>query len=322
MKSSSVSSAGSPRILIVGAGAIGGFYGAKLAQAGARVWTVVRSDYQTVASQGFRIASPMGDFTFHPEQVLRSAAQADFQPDYILVATKVLPEVGTADLIRPAVSEGTTIVLIQNGIEIELPVAEAFPKNELISGLAYIAISRSGPGQILHQDFGRLTIGVYPNGISDRARLLKELLERVGIPCEIKQDIIAARWEKLLWNAPFNPISVLAGGVDTREILSNDVAATLVRKVMREVCDIAASAGHSLPRTLIEQYIENTAAMKPYKTSMLQDYNARRPVEVEAILGNAIRIAARANVHVPHLEMLYALLKLADEKNRSAKVLG
>jgi 2-dehydropantoate 2-reductase len=306
----------------VGAGAIGGFYGGKLAQAGAHVSTVVRSDYQVVVSQGFRITSSLGDFTFRPERVLRSAAEADYRPDFILVATKVLPQVSTADLIRPAVGEGTTIVLIQNGIEIESSVAEAFPNNELISGLAFIAVSRSGPGRIHHQDFGRLTIGVYPTGTSDRARLLKGLLESVGVSCEITPDIAAARWEKLLWNAPFNPISVLAGAVDTREILSNEAATALVRKVMEDVCAIAASTGHELPESIIERYIENTAAMKPYKTSMLRDYEAKRPLEVEAMLGNAIRIAARTDVHVPHLQTLYALLKLSDEKNRSAGTPG
>jgi 2-dehydropantoate 2-reductase len=305
------------RILVVGAGAIGGFYGGKLAQAGCRVSVVSRSDYEVVKSEGIAVTSALGDFRFIPEKVIREVAEYGEPPDYILVGTKVVPETDTVKLIRPVVGPGTAIVLIQNGVEIEQPIAEAFPQNEIISGLAFIAVSRIGPGRIHHQAYGRLTLGLYPSGSSEKAARLAELLESTGVPAELTMDVVTARWRKLVWNAPFNPVSVLGGGVDTTMILGNPEAARLIRKVMEEVCLVAKATGHELPPTVIQENIDGTLAIKPYKTSMLLDFEAGRPMEVEAILGNGVRAARREGVAVPHMESLYALLLLADQKNRS-----
>ena len=118
-----------------------------------------------------------------------------------------------------------------------------------------------------------------------------------------------------MWNAPFNPISVLGGGIDTKAILENQESIKLVRDVMEEVISIAHKSGYDLSESLIEKNIEDTIKMKPYKTSMLLDYENKRPLEVEVILGNAVRIARRVNLHVPKLESLYALLLLIDRNN-------
>lgn len=306
-----------PRILVVGAGAIGGFYGGKLAQAGGRVSVVSRSDYEAVKAEGIRATSILGDFSFSPEKVLRHAGEYGETPDYILVGIKVVPEADTVELIRPVVGPETVIVLIQNGVEIEQPIAHAFPQNEIVSGLAFIGVSRIAPGRIHHQAYGRLTLGRYPAGRSDRAEKLAQLLESSGIPCELTLNVVAARWQKLVWNAPFNPISVLGGGLDTSTMLESPEVARLIRRVMEEVCLIAKATGHELPSSVIDQNIEGTRAIDPYKTSMLLDFEAGRPVEVEAILGNAVRAARREGVAVPHMESLYALLLMADQKNRS-----
>jgi 2-dehydropantoate 2-reductase len=124
-----------PRVLVVGTGAIGGYYGGRLAQAGARVSVVSRSDYDVVRDNGIQVKSFLGDFKYRPEQVLRRASEYDCRADYIIVATKVLPEVDVYELIREAVGPETTIVLIQNGIEIEGPFVKAFPDNEVISAV-------------------------------------------------------------------------------------------------------------------------------------------------------------------------------------------
>lgn len=139
-----------PHVLIVGAGAIGSYYGGRLQQAGARVSVVCRSDYDFVRRDGIRIASHDGDFHFTPDAVVRSVEEAPGAVDYLVVTTKVLPEINVAEMIRPAVSPQTSLVLLQNGINIETPVHEAFPENLLISALAFICVSRVAPGHVVH----------------------------------------------------------------------------------------------------------------------------------------------------------------------------
>lgn len=295
-------------ILVVGAGAVGGYYGGRLAQAGARVSVVARSDYEVVEKEGIHIESPAGDFHFRPHRVLRSATAFGGFPDVILVGLKVLKEIRTADLIRDVVGPKTAVLLIQNGVDIEPPVAEAFPENEILSGLAFICVHRTAPGKVLHQDYGRLVLGRYPGGPSETAQRLAAMFRRSGVPCEVTEDVVTARWQKLVWNAPFNPMSVLCGGASTQEMLGHEETTRLVRAVMEEVCAVAAATGHPLPPDIVEGMIADTRKMTPYKTSMLLDFEAGRPMEVEAILGNAVRIARSLRVPVPRMETLYALL--------------
>jgi 2-dehydropantoate 2-reductase len=308
-----------PRILVVGTGAIGGFYGGKLAQAGASVSTLCRSDYELVKSKGITVTSTLGNFHFTPEKVIRDLGEYGPPPDYILVGLKVLPEIDTVEIIKEVVGPETAIVLLQNGVEIEEPVARAFPDNEIISGLAFICATRTSPGHIDHTDFGRLVIGRFPAGKSAKAEELATLFNDSGVVCDLSEDVATARWRKLVWNAPFNPISVLGGGVDTKTMVENPESLELARNVMEEVCLIATAAGHPLPGEVVQQNIDGTRAMAPYKSSMLVDFEAARPMEVEAILGNGLRVAKRHGVSAPHMESLYGLLKLVDSKIRKEK---
>jgi 2-dehydropantoate 2-reductase len=306
-----------PRILVVGSGAVGGFYGGKLAQAGAHVAVLCRSDYEIVKTKGIQMKSIHGDFHFSPEKVIRDVTEYGSPPDYILVGLKVLPEIKIPEIIKQVVGDDTTIVLLQNGIEIEESVAQAFPNNELISGLAFICVTRTRPGQIDHIDFGRLVIGRYLRGTSARVVELANLFSNGGVPCDITEDVITDRWRKLVWNAPFNPISVLGGGLDTKTMVENPESLKLASQVMGEVCRIAEAAGHPLPEGVTQENIDGTRKMTPYKTSMLVDFEAGRPMEIEAILGNALRVAKRHDVSAPHMESLYRLLKLVEIKNRT-----
>jgi 2-dehydropantoate 2-reductase len=308
-----------PSILVVGTGAIGGFYGGKLAQAGARVATLCRSDYETVKSEGIRITSTYGNFHFVPEKVIRDLKEYGSTPDYLLVGLKVLPEINTADILKEVVGPDTAIVLLQNGVEIEGPVARAFPNNQIISGLAFICVTRTDPGHIDHVDFGRLVIGRFPAGKADKADKLAAIFNDSGVPCTVSENVVTDRWRKLVWNAPFNPISVLAGGADTKTMVDNPESLELARKVMEEVCRIAEAVGHPLPAGVVEENIEGTRRMSPYKSSMLVDFEAGRPMEVEAILGNGIRAAKRHNLAVPYMESLYGILKLVDKKIREQR---
>lgn len=306
-----------PKILVIGAGAIGAYYGARLAQAGADVSVVVRSDYEGLIEKGgYTIQSHQGDFSFKPSQILKTPGDFQGTADYVIVATKVLPGSDTSELLKDVVSETTTIVLLQNGVEIEEPVQRAFPDTEIISGLCFICVSRVQPGVIDHQDYGHLIIGTYPRGITERTQLLDGLFNRAGVQCEVSDHVLQARWMKLVWNAPYNPISVLAGGVDTQVIMANPNSAKLVRDVMEEVYAIAKASDAGFDYSVLQQNIDRTLKMCAYKPSMLLDYEAGREMEVESILGNAVKAARRVKVATPHMDSIYALIQLVNKANQ------
>ncbi|OHD63905.1 MAG: hypothetical protein A2176_09060 [Spirochaetes bacterium RBG_13_51_14] len=147
---------------------------------------------------------------------------------------------------------------------------------------------------------------------------MARLFSKSVVPCEIETDIVTARWKKLLWNGPFTPISVLGGGITTAEMIKSPSAVGLAVRVMEEILILAEKTGHPIHRFIIEKILENTRTMTPSRTSMVQDYDRKLPMEVEAILGNTVRIAERNGVSVPYIESLYALLKLVDAQNRSS----
>lgn len=303
------------KILIIGAGAIGGFYGALLAKAGADVAVVCRSDYDTVCHHGYRIQSNnLGNWTFMPSQILKNAADYQGQADYIILCTKITAESNRVKLIQDAVSDSTAIVFIQNGIEIEQELIQAFPTNEIISGLAFICCNRIKPGVIHHLAYGKLTLGNLNNTSikQDKSQHLSHLIKQADVESITTENIITSRWLKCLWNAAFNPLSVLSDGLSTAEILNSQEA--LVRTIMDEVCTIAQACGHPLPSDSIDINIQNTNAMPPYKTSMLLDYECYRPMEIEAILGNTLNAAKRHQINCPTLNVIYALMKLKELK--------
>lgn len=297
-------------ILVIGAGAVGAYFGGRLAQAGASVSVVCRSDYDAVVRDGYQIKSIAGDFVFKPSQVCREAADYQGRADYIIVAVKALPWIDVPTLLKPVVHADATVLLLQNGVEIESPLLEAFPNIDLASGIAYIGVTRCGDGHIEHKGSGKLTIGKYPAELQPSAKLCKlsALFESVNVGCEISSDIRSARWCKLVWNAPFNPISVLGGGIDTRQIMNDSKLVELSEQVMREVAAAGNACGACVPDEHVDNMLEYTRKFPAYKTSMLVDYENGRPLEVEVILGNAVRAADAHGVDVPHLKSLYALL--------------
>lgn len=299
------------KVLVAGAGAIGAFYGALLAKAGCEVSVLCRSGFEAVKQHGFQIIShDLGQWQFMPDQVLQNAADYQGNPDYILVCTKVIPEIDRAALIEPAVKANTAIVLVQNGIAIEKDMQTAFPWHEIISGLAFICCNQTSPGVIHHLAYGRLMLGNWPVSASEKTLQLSQWFNQAGIECTTTENIVAGRWQKCVWNAPFNPLSVLSGGLPTLAILQTQEA--FVRAVMQEVFDTAKALGYTLPSDIIDSNIERTYNMPPYKTSMLLDFEHGRPMETEAILGNAVRAAQSIGQPCPRLQSLYALMQLRE----------
>ena len=305
-------------VLIVGAGAVGALFGSALARQGARVSVVCRSDFEAVSREGYHIHSPVfGDHRFRPAYVYRNVPECREPLDYLLLTSKVLENVDRAALIRPAVGPGTVIVLIQNGVDIEPPIAAAFPDNELLSSLAFVAVGRSAPGQVHHLSLGSLILGRYPSGVTPAAQTLAAAFEAGKVPCKLTENVIGARWQKAVWNAVFNPISILGGVLDTNAMLRTDAEVAFVRSAMQEVCDVAQAAGYPQSPNLVEQMLATTRAMPAYKSSMALDYENRRPMEIEAILGNTVRAARKVGVATPKLDAMYALAKMVAGKRES-----
>lgn len=298
------------KVLVIGTGAVGSFYAAQLAKQGVEVSVLARSDYEIVKSEGIKISSAEGVYHLQPAQVVRNASELKEKPDYALLCVKVVEGADRVGLLKDALSPHTTIVLISNGVNIEAEIAAAYPQQEIISGLAFIAVTRTAPGKIWHQAYGKLTLGNYPKGLSDKALRLCETFEASGIPCLATENLTTARWQKCVWNAAFNPVSVLSGGLDTLQILT--LQESYIRTIMAEVCAIASATGHPLSNDVIETNIASTLAIDPYRTSMLLDFEAGRPMETEAILGNTVRQGRQLGVSIPHLESLYALMKLRE----------
>ena len=199
--------------------------------------------------------------------------------------------------------------MLQNGIHIEKKWQEKFPNHHLISILAFVCVAKNSPTTIKHQDYGRLIIGDFPSDISPKTLSLIELFQKSGVEVETSKNIQTQRWKKLVWNAAFNPISVVSGGFNTEQILKNSETSNLAHQIMQEICVLAKLDSCELQEDIIEKTVELTKKMKPYKTSMLLDFEEKRPMEIEAILGNALRFAKEKSAKTPYLERVYDLIK-------------
>jgi len=249
---------------------------------------------------------------------------------------KALPEqYNISEMVSPLLerSPETCVVLIQNGIMIE----KGFPpETPILSVVAYVGVSQTSSAVIEHKALGKLNFGGYTSPelpkekreayqalLSRRIAEFSDLLKKGGVEHEINENIQLTRWHKIMWNASFNPVSILAGGVDTKALLSNPELERLIRELMEEIQEVALTLlgrkEQGFPPELwsIEKYLEVTRGMPPYKPSMLLDHESRRPMEVEAILGNALREARAANVQTPRLQAVYSLISSVQKINLS-----
>jgi len=309
------------RVLVLGAGALGAFYGAVLARAGCSVAVVARSGIEEIRRVGYRVDSPLGDLSFKPERVLAAGEALDAPPDYVLVALKLVPGTDRIALLAPYRKEKPAIVLIQNGIAIEDEVAAAYPDQALVSCVAYAAASRESPAHIVHNSkFTRLILGPWPRGASRAAAdRLADLVNTGGANAVVTEDITGERWKKCAWNTVYNPISAL-GGLGTRAILSGEEQTAFVRGAIGEVCAVAAADGYPLAPDTVEKQLAGTRSLPDIVSSMGQDWRAGRPLEIEPILGNVVRIARRLGVAIPRLEALYALALMAQAQSLASSL--
>ncbi|KAI8073449.1 2-dehydropantoate 2-reductase [Gilbertella persicaria] len=308
-----------PRILNVGTGAVGAIYSWRLAKS-CLVTTVCRSNYEIIRQHGFQIDSAkFGKDIFRPHKVVRHVSECVSEEpyDYILVTMKALPECyNVADIIAPAVSEKTTIVLIQNGLGVEEPIIERFPNNPIVSIVAYIGTSQTGLGQIKMVGKESLVVGKYHAAKTDsdkQREALIELFKKGDVDVQVVDDVERVRWQKLFWNAAFSPVCAMTG-MNTTECLNNPEAMKSVKKVMGEVIDAAIANGydfnHDEQMNIMISRTEATA--QNYKPSMQLDKERSSPMEIEVILGTPLKRAKAKGLNVPFLESIHALCSAAN----------
>jgi 2-dehydropantoate 2-reductase len=296
-----------PRIAVVGGGAIGGYYGGRLAEHGHDVHFLLRSDFAQVRDHGLQIISPDGDAHLHVSCANRAQ---DIGPcDLVIIGIKATSNDALPALLPPLMHEGTLLLLLQNGLGGDEFLAQHFGAERVLGGLCFVCINRTAPGVIHHLAQGRITLGEFNGTPRDRTRQIAEMFQSSKVDCKLEQSLAAARWHKLVWNIPFNGLSVVAGGLDTAAILADAGLEKLVRELMTEVMEGARRLGHTLPEHLADAMIANTKPMQAYKTRSLLDFEAGRELEIEPIWGEPCRRAQAAGATVPRLEMLYELLR-------------
>jgi 2-dehydropantoate 2-reductase len=304
-----------PRVLLFGAGGVGTIYLWLLSKV-ASPTAVCRSNYSVAKNDGFIINSSIFgqniNFKPHVFRNCEEAAASDAKPfDYIVVSSKAIP--GTVPkLIAPAVTPGhTAIVLLQNGISIEDEYAQAFPGNPIISTVIYFPATQRPAGTIAHGEVEKLEVGSYPASASHQ-----HAKAFAGATAEFYEDIQQKRWFKLLINAPWNPICALTLSKDTQVLASTNEAADVILAVMLEVCDIAAAYGYTFTREEVDRQLGKAKARVPLdagiEPSMLQDVQTGRRTEVEAIVGNLVRLGKEKGIKCVRLEIIYVLAKALD----------
>ncbi|EXJ91212.1 2-dehydropantoate 2-reductase [Capronia coronata CBS 617.96] len=318
----------SPRILIFGTGSIGAVYTYVLCRATkpVNVFTVCRSNYDVVSKQGLTLNSTIfGQNLNVRPQVVRTVDEAvaasEGKPfDYVIVTAKAIASTPSIpDQLRPAVSESTTIALIQNGIGIEDIYRSAFPSNPILSCVVYLPATQVRPGTVEHREVELLHIGTYPSTApsahKDSADKLAALLHAGGASAEVHDDIQQSRWSKLLVNAAWNPICALSRSRDMQFLQSSPYALDLVKGVMLEIAAVAQASGYPSISSEVVDFQISRATARPLpgvEPSMLADAAAGRNMEVDAIVGNPLRIAEAKGVDTPLLKTVYALLSGLD----------
>ena len=296
------------KIAVVGSGAVGCYYGAKLAQLGGNVHFLMRSDLEAVKKNGLQIRSPGGDFHLARVNAFGSTGEIG-ACDLVLIALKTTANTALEKLIPPLLKENTALLTLQNGFGNEDFLAERFGAERVMGGLCFVCLNRTAPGVVEHFGYGALSIGEFERGAQPRTRQIVEDFKATGIATKLVENLATERWRKLVWNVPFNGLSIAGGGITTDLILADKGLELLSRNLMAEVIDAAAKEGHAIPHEFIEEQVARTLKMGAYKPSSLIDYLEGREVEVESIWGEPYRRGLQSGAAVGRLETLYYLLK-------------
>jgi 2-dehydropantoate 2-reductase len=319
------------KIAVVGCGAVGSYYGAKLCRAGHDVQFLLRSDYDAVRLRGVSIRSREGDFIARP--CCARTPEEIGCADLVLIGLKTTANSELPKLLPPLVGRSTAVITLQNGLGNEEDLARLLPVEQILGGLCFVCLNRIGPGVILHLEYGLIVLGEYRRPSMPRTHDIAARFGAAGVNCKVTENLAQAHWEKLIWNIPFNGLGV-AGTVGydpfirqpstfnspttpgsclaTDRLLADERWAGLVRELMLEVIRTANALGYSVAESLADNQIERTRTMGTYKASTLVDFERGRPLELENLFLEPLRQARKAGVAVPRLEALCRILQTLD----------
>ena len=290
-------------VAVVGSGAVGLYYGGRLAAAGEDLKFLARSDFEALSDKGLKVESVHGDFEVPHPRVFRTAVEIG-PVDLVIVAWKTTANPHLGEILPPLLHAETQVLTLQNGLGNCESIAAITGPERVLGGQCYVCINRISPGLVRHSAGGRVTLGEWRPGIPGRAAEIARRFKTAGIPCTAVPDLEQAQWEKLVWNIPFNGLSVAEGGVTTDTLLASRETEDEIRALMTEVIAAARALGHELSVELIEFQIERTRPMGPYRTSSMIDFVKGREVEIGPIWRKPLRRGQAAGVSMPHTARL------------------
>jgi len=314
------------KIAVVGCGALGSYYGARLCRAGHEVHFLLRSDYDAVRENGVTVRSPEGDFHVRP---IPAREPKEIGPaDLVLIALKTTANHVLPKLLPPLIGPETLVLTLQNGLGNEAAIASVVGAERTLGGLCFVCLNRIAPGIILHLAHGTIVMGEYGRPSQARTHRMAEAIAESGVPCKVTENLAAAHWEKLVWNIPFNGLGVAgAAGLDavesgiitsgkpvgpclTTDILLGDPRwEKLVRELMLETIHAAQALGLDVAESAAERQITRTRDMGAYKASTLIDFERGQDLELESLFFEPLRLAKSAGVACPRLAALCKVLE-------------
>lgn len=292
------------KIAIVGTGAVGGYYGGRLAMYGEDVHFLLRSDYEVAKEEGFTLR--------RWEETYQFPVQAYNQPedigicDWVIITLKSTANEHLGRLLKPLAGPKTRLLTLQNGFgNVEL-LKELFPKNPIFGGLCFVCINRVAPAVFENYLPGYVEMGVGQNAGVEDLQPMVDVWKTAVSKCRVVEPLQEALWRKLCWNIPFNGLAIAAAGITTDLIMADE---TLVARSWALMREIQAACPHRIPDDFLQLQFDNTAKMGPYRPSSLIDYQAGKAVEIEAIWGNPLREGLASGVPMPELSKLYGELQ-------------
>jgi len=304
------------RIGIIGSGALGLYYGAMLQRSGQDVHFLLRRDYRAIQEKGLQVDSCNGDFHL-PQVVGYQTPQEIGRVDLVIVGLKTISNHLLIDLVSPLLDTNTAILTLQNGLGNEELLAEAFGAERVLGGVAFLCSNRGEPGIVHHLGEGKIRLGEFNGGISQRSNDLADMFQEAGVPCTAVSDLHRARWEKLVWNIPFNGLCALLKK-DVTDLLNHPESKELARNLMLEVISGANAQCLEEPingKKFSQQMIAFTETMDHYRPSMMIDRAEGLPLELRAIYAVPLQHAKAAGISMPRVAMLNTLLDFEETKS-------
>lgn len=296
---------------IIGTGAVGGYYGALLQQAGFETHFLLHRDFAHVRKNGLTVDSVNGDFLLPDVHAWNNAKEMP-RCDVVIVALKTTANNALADILPHVLKEDGLVLTLQNGLGSDEEIATIVGAEHVTGGLCFLCSNKIAPGHIRHLDYGLITLGEYradgtAGGLTPRLEQLGLDFQQANIPISLIEDLAHARWKKLVWNIPFNGLSVVHNTL-TDQLISTPAIRARCAALMHEVAEASAVCSRPIDPGFIEKMMADTQKMKPYAPSMKLDFDRGNPMEVEAIYGNPLRAAKAKGVDMPETEKLYAQL--------------